>query len=103
MCLKRLFEQHELQACQFLAKFYHELNKNIVSALLNRLDRVVNRYCQYIILVSFELAWRVDSLGPICLLDHWRWMGEIKSKNETSPERRAFDRVETGIFVILKL
>ena len=54
----RLFEQHELQACQFLAKFYHELNKNIVSGLLNRLDRVVNRYCQYIILVSFELAWR---------------------------------------------
>lgn len=56
MCLMRLFEQHELQACQFLAKFYHELNKNIVSGLLNRLDRVVNRYCQYIILVSFELA-----------------------------------------------
>ena len=100
MCLKRLFEQHELQACQFLAKSYHELNKNIVSELLHLLDRVGNRYCQYIMLLSFDLAWQADSLGPICLLDYWRWMGESKSKNETSPERRTFGRIETGTFVI---
>ena len=68
MCLKRLFEQHELQAWKFLAKFCHEPNKNIVSELLRRLDRVDGRYCQYITLVSFELAWQANLFARLWML-----------------------------------